>query len=176
MSPLSSLRNKGNNARTLMNINRLTEIQSALSDNSNLFNRHQPKINTPLFENMVENESILTLVPDILIVDDNTFNVYSLRLLIEEAFHLPCDFAHSAKEALQIIKDRLIEGKGVHKLILTDINMPEIDGIQMAKMIKKQLVRLKNLPIGKKEEELKSSLTQTSMITEGSLRIIPDCA
>jgi hypothetical protein len=38
--------------------------------------------------------------PDILIVDDNTFNVYSLRLLIEEAFQMPCDSAYSAKEAL----------------------------------------------------------------------------
>jgi hypothetical protein len=37
---------------------------------------------------------------DILIVDDNTFNVYSLKLLIEEAFQMPCDSAYSAKEAL----------------------------------------------------------------------------
>jgi CheY-like chemotaxis protein len=67
--------------------------------------------------------------PEILIVDDNTFNVYSLKLIIEEAFFLPCESAHSAKEALQLIKDRLIDGKGVHRLILTDINMPEIDGL-----------------------------------------------
>jgi hypothetical protein len=46
-------------------------------------------------------------IPNILIVDDNTFNVYSLQLLIEETFHLPCDIAYSAKEALIIIKDRL---------------------------------------------------------------------
>jgi CheY-like chemotaxis protein len=26
--------------------------------------------------------------PSILIVDDNTFNVYSLKLMIEESFHL----------------------------------------------------------------------------------------
>ena len=77
------------------------------------------------------------MTPEILIVDDNTFNVYSLRIIIEEAFQLPCDSAYSAKEALQLIKDRLVDGKGIHKLILTDINMPEIDGLQMAKMIKK---------------------------------------
>ena len=69
-------------------------------------------------------------------MDDNTFNVYSLRLLIEEALHFQCDFAYSAKEALQIIKNRLVVGQGVHKLILTDINMPEIDGLQMARLIK----------------------------------------
>lgn len=67
-----------------MNINKLTKIQSALSYNSNLFNSHPPKMNTPVFENMVELESILSVIPDILILDDNIFNVYSLRLLIEE--------------------------------------------------------------------------------------------
>jgi YesN/AraC family two-component response regulator len=66
-----------------------------------------------------------------------------LKLLIEEAFHLQCDQAYSAKEALKLIKDRLVEGQGVHRLILTDINMPEIDGLQMARMIKKQLNKLK---------------------------------
>ena len=35
-----------------------------------------------------------------MIVDDNTFNVYSLQLLIEETFKMPCDTAHSGKEAL----------------------------------------------------------------------------
>ncbi len=41
---------------------------------------------------------------NILIVDDNTFNVYSLRLLIEETFKMPCDIAYSGKEALLVIK------------------------------------------------------------------------
>lgn len=36
----------------------------------------------------------------ILIVDDNTFNVFSLQLLIEDTFKMPCDTAHSGKEAL----------------------------------------------------------------------------
>ena len=38
--------------------------------------------------------------PSILIVDDNIFNVYSLKLMIEESFHLQCDSAFSAKEAM----------------------------------------------------------------------------
>ena len=76
---------------------------------------------------------------EILIVDDNTFNVFSLKLLIEETFKIPCDSAYSAKEALSIINNRLTFGEGVHKLILTDINMPEIDGLQMSRMIKKTL-------------------------------------
>lgn len=74
-----------------------------------------------------------------LIVDDNTFNVYSLKLLIEETFKLSCDSAFSAREAIQLIKERTTLGLGVHKLILTDINMPEMDGLQMSKVIRKYL-------------------------------------
>jgi two-component system, sensor histidine kinase and response regulator len=77
---------------------------------------------------------------NILIVDDNTFNVYSLRLLIEETFKMPCDIAYSGKEALLVIKQRLEVGLGVHKVILTDINMPEIDGLQLARIIKRNLL------------------------------------
>ncbi len=75
----------------------------------------------------------------ILIVDDNTFNVYSLKLLIEETFKLSCDSAFSGKEAIKIIKKRVQLGIGVHRLILTDINMPEMDGLQMSKLICKYL-------------------------------------
>lgn len=65
----------------------------------------------------------------VLIVDDNTFNVYSLKLLIEESFKITCDSAFSGKEAIQLVKERLTLGLGVHRLILTDINMPEMDGL-----------------------------------------------
>jgi CheY-like chemotaxis protein len=38
-----------------------------------------------------------------------------------------------------LIKERNTLGLGVHKLILTDINMPEMDGLQMSKVIRKYL-------------------------------------
>ena len=65
----------------------------------------------------------------ILIVDDNTFNVYSLKLLIEEFFKLKCDVAYSAKEALGLVEQRLERSNSSYRLILTDINMPEMDGL-----------------------------------------------
>jgi len=42
-----------------------------------------------------------------------------------------------------MISDRISQGLGVHRLILTDINMPEIDGMQMSKMIKRMLNKKK---------------------------------
>lgn len=111
-------------------------------------------------EETEEKVTVRNSTSDVLIVDDNTFNVYSLKLIIEEAFFLPCDSAYSAKEALQLIKDRLADGKGVYKLILTDINMPEIDGLQMAKIIKSQLLMLHtNYSSNYRYEELKDSVS-----------------
>jgi CheY-like chemotaxis protein len=42
------------------------------------------------------------------------------------------------------VTDRLQTGHGVHRLILTDINMPEVDGMQMSKMIKRLLQKGKS--------------------------------
>jgi len=72
-------------------------------------------------------------------VDDNTFNVYSLKLLIEEFFKLKCDVAYSAKEAIGLVQKRLERLHSSYRLILTDINMPEMDGLQMSKRIKKMI-------------------------------------
>lgn len=58
---------------------------------------------------------------NILIVDDNTFNVYSLKLLIEEHFKMLTDTAYSGEQAINKFKERL---HSPYKLILTDINMP----------------------------------------------------
>ena len=124
---------------------------------------------------MAEKATVTNSTPEILIVDDNTFNVYSLKLIIEEAFFLPCDSAYSAKEAFQLIKDRLVNGKGVYSLILTDINMPEIDGLQMSKMIKTQLQMLKSdLQSKNGDEELKDSLYSNTFSDGGPLRVAPD--
>lgn len=71
---------------------------------------------------------VLTREAQILIVDDNTFNVYSLQLLVEQFFKMPTEIAYSGKEGIQRVKDKLSNGLPPHKLILTDINMPEMDG------------------------------------------------
>ena len=67
-----------------------------------------------------------------MIVDDNTFNVYSLRLLIEEHFKFPTEIAYSGKEAILKFKLKVRATGFPFKLVLTDINMPVMDGFQMS--------------------------------------------
>ena len=68
--------------------------------------------------------SLKKMTNEILIVDDNPFNVYSLQLLISEFFNLECDCAYSGQEAIDMLKDRLRKKLEPYKLVLTDINMP----------------------------------------------------
>ena len=49
-------------------------------------------------------------LPEILIVDDNTFNVYSLKLLIEEVFKLPTLSAYSGQEGINMLNNRISIG------------------------------------------------------------------
>ena len=53
--------------------------------------------------------------------------------------------ANSAEEALKIIKDKA-EGKTYFDVILTDINMPGMDGIDCAKEIRK-IPHMESVPI-----------------------------
>jgi CheY-like chemotaxis protein len=78
-------------------------------------------------------------------VDDNTFNVYSLKMLVEEFFRIRCDVAYSGIEGIKMVNQRFELNQKPYKLILTDINMPEMDGLQMARKIKKILFKHKRL-------------------------------
>lgn len=93
----------------------------------------------------------------ILIVDDNTFNVYSLKLLIEQFFKFECDIAYSAKEALEKFKDRLNIADSPYRIVLTDINMPEMDGLQMSRIMNRHISRRNHLSSYSQNE---SSLTR----------------
>ena len=70
-----------------------------------------------------------------MIVDDNTFNTYTLSLLLENSFNKLCDVAYSGKDALELVRRRIENGERMYDLILTDINMPEMDGMIMSKKV-----------------------------------------
>ena len=58
------------------------------------------KLDTNIRRKITRALILKTKTPEILIVDDNPFNVHSLSLLIEELFKLKCDFAYSGREGI----------------------------------------------------------------------------
>ena len=87
---------------------------------------------------MPENNKIVSM--NILIVDDNPSNIFSLEALIKDEFDFNIYTALSAKEAIKILIANKID------LILSDIQMPEIDGFEFANYIK-GIETLKNIPL-----------------------------
>jgi len=75
----------------------------------------------------------------ILILDDVEENIYSLQLLIEE-FDVEIYTALNANDAIKILMEDNID------LILSDIQMPDIDGFQFVEYIK-GIEKLKDIPV-----------------------------
>lgn len=76
----------------------------------------------------------------ILILDDVAENIYSLELLIEDEFDVNILTALDAKSAFSILMENDVD------LILSDIQMPDIDGFQFAEYIK-SIKKTKDIPI-----------------------------
>jgi len=83
-----------------------------------------------------ESNECLSFNGKILIADDYEFNRKLLKDLLKE-YNLELDFAKDGEEAIK----KALEND--YDLILMDISMPKIDGIEAAKIIKKE----KNTPI-----------------------------
>jgi len=77
---------------------------------------------------------------NILIVDDNKNNLFTLRTLINENIDVPIIEAQSGFEALQILLQKKID------LIILDVQMPEMDGFETAKLIRGRK-KTQNIPI-----------------------------
>ena len=76
----------------------------------------------------------------ILLLDDIHENIYSLKLLIEENFDINIFTALKAQEAIEIVMNNTID------LILTDIQMPDVDGFEFAQYLK-DVESTKNIPV-----------------------------
>ena len=76
----------------------------------------------------------------VLIVDDVQDNIYSLKLIIEDNFDVDIYSALSATEAMELLMKTKVD------LILSDIQMPDIDGFQFAQYLK-SVDSTKNIPI-----------------------------
>lgn len=75
----------------------------------------------------------------ILIVDDVEINRYILKEIIEDMGDIPIT-AESGKMALELM------AKEHPQLVLTDISMPEMDGYELCRILKKN-EETKNIPV-----------------------------
>ena len=74
----------------------------------------------------------------LLLVDDVEENIYSLKMMIEDSFDVNIFSALSAQEGMKILMNENID------LILTDVQMPEIDGFEFVEYLK-NIERTKNI-------------------------------
>jgi diguanylate cyclase (GGDEF)-like protein len=65
----------------------------------------------------------------VLIVDDNSRNIWLLKMILEEGGYRICSTTNSLEVLTEAVKEK-------PDLILLDIMMPEIDGFQLCKMLK----------------------------------------
>jgi signal transduction histidine kinase len=77
---------------------------------------------------------------NILLVDDVAENIYSLKMMIEDSFDINIFSALSAQEGIKILMKDNID------LILTDVQMPEIDGFEFVEYLK-NIDKTKNIPV-----------------------------
>ena len=77
---------------------------------------------------------------NILIVDDNENNLFTLHTLIEEYINAHILQAQSGKAALKILVEQAVD------LIILDVQMPEMDGFETAKIIQSR-PKSKHIPI-----------------------------
>ncbi|KAL4503260.1 hypothetical protein ABPG72_000866 [Tetrahymena utriculariae] len=94
----------------------------------------QPQVNTTYqdivvnIQNLIENK-----INKILIVDDNPFNILCLQTLLKKFNFLKTYEAHDGKEAVEKVQKEHFD------LILMDVNMPVMDGLEATARIKEML-------------------------------------
>jgi CheY-like chemotaxis protein len=77
------------------------------------------------------------LLRDVLVIDDNVTNCRLMQGIFEY-LNIPCQICFSGSDALELVR-RSIRDKKFFDLIITDHQMPEMDGIMLVKEIKKLL-------------------------------------
>jgi len=77
---------------------------------------------------------------NILLVDDVKENIHALEMIIQDSFDVNISSALNAEEGIAILMQNKID------LILSDIQMPDIDGFEFAQYIK-GIEKIKNIPI-----------------------------
>ncbi|CDW74528.1 multi-sensor hybrid histidine kinase [Stylonychia lemnae] len=84
---------------------------------------------------------------DVLVVDDNIFNIVTLQTILEFQYNIRSDKAMHGQEALELVHSRYDQSNNVscqcqndkrnYKIIFMDCNMPIMDGFKASQEIKK---------------------------------------
>jgi len=74
---------------------------------------------------------------EIMLVDDDPFNLYSMQQLLQSQFQLKCLTAVDGIDAIQKIVERQKQGLQCPRLIIMDLNMPRMDGKQATRELRR---------------------------------------
>lgn len=96
-----------------------------------------------------------------MVADDNYFNVLLLKTILKKA-GLEIDVAENGKEALEML------GKGHYSMLLSDMFMPGIDGLELTEGLRKDKTgKHNNLPVimitGNVTEEAKAQMQKAGV-------------
>jgi CheY-like chemotaxis protein len=119
-------------------------VESTAGSGSTFYFNARFKLRTEAVPDVAASDDSLLQGKRVLIVDDNATN----RLILEEMARnwgmLPVT-AHNAREALDLMRKTGQENRPCN-LMVSDVNMPEVDGITLAEQVRKE-PELANIPI-----------------------------
>lgn len=77
----------------------------------------------------------------VLIVDDTVFAIQILNMYCQKVCNIKVDTAISGEEAIMMVQQRITNKQPTYRLIVMDINMPGLDGVQTTANIRKILTQ-----------------------------------
>lgn len=73
---------------------------------------------------------------EVLIVDDTVFAIQILKMYCQKVSRIMVDTALSGEDAILMVQNRINLKKEMYRLIVMDINMPDLDGVETTKRIR----------------------------------------